>query len=207
MNVKHQDGSLRVAPFKAGKQPSVHSQSPTPTASPQGSNQPTRDHLHKRLDRLTTDALVEREDTIVLFAKLHRFNVFVTYLRRLVAIIDQDGAEPDCGDRDTAAMGRDLEGHLHVSLELSGHNAVEIKAIIDTEVDRQYRAAQRESEAAGRPVPSTAVLRARAVAELIRRGADPNPAGHKPVASVILPVQVDRDGHPTADTHHRWQRR
>jgi hypothetical protein len=145
----------------------------------------------------TIGALIEREDAIVSFAKLHRYNVFVTYLRRLVAIIDSEGPEPDCGDRDTATQGRDLEGHLHVSLELSGHNATEIEAIITGEVDRQFRAARRESEAAGRPVPATAVLRARAIVELVRRGADPNPTGHKPVTSVILPVTVDRDGHPT----------
>ena len=82
-------------------------------------------------------------------------------------------------------------------LELSGHNAVEIQGIINTEVDRQYRAAVRESETTGRPVPTTAILRARAVTELLRRGADPNPTGQKPVVSVILPVTVDRDGHPT----------
>ena len=34
--------------------------------------------------------------------------------------------------------------------------------------------------------------------ELMRRGADPNPAGSKPSASVILPVTVDRHGVPTA---------
>ena len=146
----------------------------------------------------TLDGLLEAEDKLLVFAKLHRYRTFVTFLRRLVAIIDQDGCEPDCGDRDTASQGRDLEGHLHVSLELSGHNAIEIEAIINTEVDRQYRAAQREHKAAGIAIPTTAVLRARAIVELIRRGADPNPLGHKPVASVILPVTVDCDGHPTA---------
>jgi hypothetical protein len=144
------------------------------------------------------DGLIEAEDQLLVFAKLHRYRIFVTFLRRVAATLDEDGCEPDCGDRDTASMGRDLERHLHLSLELSGHNAVEIEGIINTEVDRQYRAAVRESEAAGRPVPTTAVLRARAIVELIRRGADPNPAGHKPVASVILPVQVDRHGQLTA---------
>jgi hypothetical protein len=146
----------------------------------------------------TTGGLMEHEDTIVSFAKLHRYNTFVTYLRRLAAIIDQDGVEPDCGDRDTATMGRDLESHLHVSLELSGHNAIEIEAIINTEVDRQYRAAQREQDAVGLPVPTTAVLRARAIVELIRRGADANTTGSRSSASVILPVTVDRHGNPTA---------
>ncbi|MCZ7630988.1 MAG: hypothetical protein M5U19_18945 [Microthrixaceae bacterium] len=91
----------------------------------------------------TVEALVEAEDAIVSFAKIHRFDVYVAYLRRLVAIIDSDGGEPDCGDRDTAAMGRDFEGHLHVALELSGHNAAEIEGIINTETDRQYRVAAR----------------------------------------------------------------
>jgi hypothetical protein len=145
----------------------------------------------------TVDGLVEYQDTIVLFAKLHRYNVFVTYLRRLVAVIDQDGVEPDCGDTDTASQGRDLEGHLHLSLELSGHNATEIEAIINTEVDRQYRAAQREQDAAGLPIPATGVLRARAIVELLRRGADTNTTGSRSSALVILPVTVDRHGTPT----------
>lgn len=146
----------------------------------------------------TLDALVERESAIVSFAKVHRFDVYVAYLRRLVAIIDSEGVEPDCGDRDTAAMGRDFEGHLHLSLELSGHNAVEIEGIINTETDRQYRGAQREHDVAGVAMPEMGVLRARAVTELLRRGADPNPNGVKAVASVILPVTVGRDGRPSA---------
>ena len=146
----------------------------------------------------TVDALVERESAIVSFAKIHRFDVYVAYLRRLVAIIDSEGSEPDCGDRDTAAMGRDFEGHLHLSLELSGHNAVEIEGIINTETDRQYRAAQREHDVAGVAIPEMGVLRARAVTELLRRGADPNPNGAKAVTSVVLAVTVDRDGRPIA---------
>ncbi len=144
------------------------------------------------------DSLVDIEDRLVRFAKLHRYRLFVTHLRQVVAVLDDDGPEPDCGDRDTAAMGRDLEGHLHLSLELSGHSAVEIEAIINTETDRQYRAACREHDSAGTAVPTMCVLRARAIVELIRRGADPNPHRSHPSPSAILPIVVDGDGVPAA---------
>ncbi len=146
----------------------------------------------------TIEALLEQENQIVRFAKLHRFNVYVSYLRRLVAVIDTDGAEPDCGDVDTATMARDFDGNLRLFMELSGHNAVEAEAIINTETDRQHRAAVREQEAVGTPLPSMAVLRARALMELLRRGADPHGRAANPVPSVILPVTVDRCGHPLA---------
>ncbi len=145
----------------------------------------------------TVDALVDQQDQIVWFAKHHRFGVYVAFLRRLVAVVDTDGAEPDCGDRDTATMDRDFDGNLRLFMELSGHNAVEAEAIINTETDRQYRAAVREHEASGITVPGMTVLRARAVMELLRRGADPNPSRSHPVPSVILPLAADRDGLPT----------
>lgn len=145
----------------------------------------------------TVDVLVQHEDRIVWFAKLHRFGVYVAFLRRLVAIVDTDGAEPDCGDRDTAVLDRDFDGNLRLFMELSGHNAVEAEAIIEAETDRQYRASVREHETTGMAVPAMAVLRGRAVMELLRRGADPAPGRCHPVPSVILPVVVDRDGVPT----------
>lgn len=145
-----------------------------------------------------TDELVAIEDSLVSYARRHQYPVFVRHLTHLVALLDQDGAEPDCGDRDTAAMGHDLEGHLHLRLELSGHNAIEAERIINEEADRQYRAAVREHEATGRRVPDPAVLRARAVMELLRRGAKSNPSSSTPATEAILPVVVDRDGRPVA---------
>ncbi len=142
----------------------------------------------------TIDALIGLQDELLRFAKFHPYHVFVTHLRRVVRVLDPDGAEPDCGDRDTASVARDLEGHLHVRLEASGHNAVEVEQIINTELDRQYRAAVREQQAAGIPVPSQGVLRARAVIELIRRGAQPNPKASSPVVEALLPISVDCDG-------------
>jgi len=142
----------------------------------------------------TIEGLMAVEDDLVRFAKMHRYRVFIAYLRQVVAMLDGDGAEPDCGDRDTAAMGTDLEGHLHVNLELTGHNAIEIEAIINSETDRQYRVAVREHDTAGVAMPSMGVLRCRAVVELLRRGANPNTSGGKRHTSVVLAVGVDRDG-------------
>ncbi len=144
------------------------------------------------------DALVEQEHRIVRIAKLYPFRRFVRFLRRLAAMLDEDGPEPDCGDRDTAAMARDFESHLHVRLELSGHNAAAAERIINDELDRQWRNARREHREAGVPVPPAGVLRARAVMELLRRGAKANPDSPGPAVEAILPVVVDRGGRPVA---------
>ncbi len=142
----------------------------------------------------TVDGLVELQDSLVRFAKLQSYKVFVAHLRRVVAVVDPDGSEPDCGDRDTASLGRDLEGHLHVRLEASGHNAVEVEQIINAETDRQFRSAVKEYDATGMGVPAHSVLRARAIVELIRRGAQPNPKASSPVVEAVLPVTVDVHG-------------
>ena len=143
------------------------------------------------------DALIEIEAPLVSFAQRHRYAVFVRHLRHLVALLDQDGSEPDCNDHDTARMALDGEDHLHLVVELTGHNAVVAQHVLDAETDRQYRAAVREKEASGIAVPPTPVLRARAVAELLRRGAGPQPRGSKPAVEAILPITVDRLGRPT----------
>ena len=144
------------------------------------------------------DALVEHEHRIVRVARMYPFRRFVRFLRRLAATLDEDGPQPDCGDRDTAAMARDFEGHLHLRLELSGHNAVEAERIINAELHRQRRLADAEQREAGIPVPDASVLRARAVMELLRRGAKANPKSPKPAVEAILPVTVDDRGRPTA---------
>lgn len=143
------------------------------------------------------DALVELEGDLVRFARQHHFAVFKRHLRYLVALLDQDGAEPDCGDRDTARMAALDDGHLHLVVDLSGHHATTAQRIITEETDRQYRAAVSEHAATGVPVPSLPVLRARAVHELLRRGVKANPDSPKPAVEAIVPITVDRDGVPT----------
>lgn len=145
-----------------------------------------------------TDLLVELEDKIVRVARLQTFRHFQMFLRRLVSSLDQDGPEPDCGDVDTAAMGRDLESNLHLRLELSGHNAVTVERIINDETDRQYRAAVKEAEATGGAVPQMGVLRARAVVELLRRGAQANPNSARPAVEASVSVTADSGGRPTS---------
>ncbi|MFV0315423.1 MAG: DUF222 domain-containing protein [Microthrixaceae bacterium] len=142
-------------------------------------------------------ALVELQDELAKFASQHRFTVFQRHLRNLVALLDADGPEPDCGDRDTAQMAADGAGNLLLSLELSGHNAIVAERIIRDETNRQYRAAVREQEACGVDIPTMAVLRARAILEVLRRGAKVNPQSPKPAVEAILPITVDRRGRPT----------
>ena len=142
-------------------------------------------------------ALVELEDGLVTFASRHRFTVYQRHLRNLVAILDQDGPVPDCGDVDRARMSADGNGNLLVDAEFSGHNAVTAQRIIQAETDRQYRMARSEHETAGSDIPPMAVLRARALQALLRRGARARVDDPKPVVEAILPVTVDSEGNPT----------
>ncbi|MEZ5239704.1 MAG: DUF222 domain-containing protein [Microthrixaceae bacterium] len=143
-------------------------------------------------------ALLQVQDRIVEFAETRRFSHFRTWLASLVELLDQDGAEPDPGEANTASMAADGQGNLHLVLELTGVDAVCAQRIINNETDRQTRQAQRETETTGAPMPTAQQLRARAVVELLRRGAKANPNSPKPAVEAVVTVTVDPNGRPTA---------
>ncbi|MEZ5240031.1 MAG: DUF222 domain-containing protein, partial [Microthrixaceae bacterium] len=142
-------------------------------------------------------ALLQVQDRIVEFAETRRFSHFRTWLASLVELLDQDGAEPDPGEANTASMAADGQGNLHLVLELTGVDAVCAQRIINNETDRQTRQAQRETETTGAPMPTAQQLRARAVVELLRRGAKANPNSPKPAIEAVVTVTVDPNGNPT----------
>ncbi|MFV0316456.1 MAG: HNH endonuclease, partial [Microthrixaceae bacterium] len=140
-------------------------------------------------------ALLEVQDQIIAYACRHRFSHFKAWLTALVELLDEDGPEPDHRDHNTASMATDGQS-LHLVMDLVGADAVVARRIIDTECDRQYRAAKTECETAGIEMPTVQQLRARAVIELLRRGADPDPTSPTAVTEAIVTLPVDRDGKP-----------
>ncbi|MFV0315862.1 MAG: DUF222 domain-containing protein, partial [Microthrixaceae bacterium] len=140
-------------------------------------------------------ALLEVQDQIIAYACRHRFSHFKAWLTALVELLDADGPEPDLGDRNTASMATDAQS-LHLVMDLTGADAVVARRIIDTECDRQYRTAKTECETAGIEMPTVRQLRARAVIELLRRGADPDPSSPAAVTEAVVTLPVDRDGKP-----------
>ncbi len=143
------------------------------------------------------EGLIAVQDSLLHMARTARFDTYRRHLRIAASLADIDGAQPDCGDIDSARMGVASDGALRLFVELTGHNAVVAERIVKDETDRQYRAAVREHDTTGAPMPTVGVLRARAIMELLRRGAANSPGDtSKPRCEAILPVTVDDDGRP-----------
>ena len=136
------------------------------------------------------------------------FEAFRRDLRVVAARADVDGPEPDCSDVDTVSASTGAGGEFHLRGRFSGHNAVVMQRALRGELDRQWRAAVREHAVTGRALPSSGVLRARALAELVRRGVAGDPAtATAPRTEAILEVRDDHgrarvrsiDGEPVDD--------
>ena len=143
------------------------------------------------------DALVEIQDSLVEFASHNRFTHYVAHLRSIVALLDEDGPEPDHRDHNTARMAADGTANLHLVMDLTGADAVTAQRIINSETDRQHRDAVRENELAGIPIPEAPLLRARAITELLSRGAKANPASPRPAVEAVITLNTDSEGRPT----------
>ena len=141
-------------------------------------------------------ALVEVQEQIIEFASRHRFSHFRSWLASLVQLLDADGPEPDHGEANHASMAADGEGNLHLVMALTGSDAVVAQHIIDTETDRQFRTARSESEATGTAMPTAQQLRARALVELLRRGAGCGAASTTNALEAVITVTTDTHGRP-----------
>ena len=143
----------------------------------------------------TVDALVATEAELLEMAYASTFEAFRRDLRVVAARADVDGPEPDCSEVDTVSASTGAGGEFHLRGRFSGHNAVVMERALRDELDRQWRAAVREHAATGRALPSSGVLRARALAELVRRGMAGDPAtATAPRTEAILEVRDHGDG-------------
>ncbi len=143
--------------------------------------------------------LIDLEVDLVDLARRVRYRYFVSHLRNLVALLDQDGPAPDCSETDSVRLGKaDGTGTLYLNAILSGHNAVTAERLLSIETDRQYRQAAAEFEATGTPIPPAPILRARALMVLLRDGAAAPADCGKPRTEAVLPITVDHNGQPIA---------
>ncbi|MEZ5348915.1 MAG: HNH endonuclease signature motif containing protein [Microthrixaceae bacterium] len=143
------------------------------------------------------DMLIEIQDSLIDFASRNRFTHYVAHIRSIVALLDEDGPEPDHRDHNTARMAADGTANLHLVMDLTGADAVTAQRIINSETDRQHRDAVRENELAGIPIPEAPLLRARAITELLSRGAKANPASPRPAVEAVITLNTDSEGRPT----------
>jgi hypothetical protein len=108
-----------------------------------------------------------------------------------------DGPEPDGSEPDTDPLGwltcrTTSEGSLLLRGELVGHAAEVFRQALAAETSRRRRAAWREHDAAGTPMPRAGELRAEALLELIRRGVatDPTAVPSARTEAVVV-IQAD----------------
>jgi hypothetical protein len=148
------------------------------------------DHLAV-IDSVSTPRIAtELEECEPVLLGLARRCTFEAYRRNVGVIarrLDTDGPRPDCSTVDRLTMTTGAGGELHLRGRFSGAQATTIEAAIRAGWQHEARAAAAEHDAAGTSVPIAAVLRARALVELIRRGhnIDPGAATRSRVEAII----------------------
>lgn len=119
------------------------------------------------------DEVAELQEGLVGLAQACVFERWRRELSGIVAMVDTDGGHDPAGDdeRTTLRISPLLDGVATLSGVLAGEDAVVVHDTIEAIADELYRAARADHEAcADVPIPSRAVLRARAMVEVCRRG-------------------------------------
>jgi hypothetical protein len=102
---------------------------------------------------------------------------------------DEPDDEPDDG---WASIRPTASDTLRLHIELRGASAELVRQILSAEMSHQRRAAWREHESTGIPVPEAARLRARALVALLQRGASIDLAASAPGRTeAIVVIQAD----------------
>ncbi len=148
--------------------------------------------LHAVSNPRIAELLVDAEPTLLEMALETSFAAFRRNLRIIANRLDADGAEPDCSDVDELSLSTDAQGGLHLRGRLSGHQATAFSRALRNEYDRQWRSASTEHGRAGAEIPTPAVLRARALVEVVRRGLGSDPASaERPRCDAVIVVEHD----------------
>jgi hypothetical protein len=138
--------------------------------------------------------VVELQERFVELAHGVRFEQWAREVRALIDLADTDGAEPDASNA-RLAMSDGLCGELHLDVDLVGDGAASVRAALLEEVDRRFRAHQRDKEAVDGQaadvllgLPGRRQLLAEALVEIVRRGTAVRPGVPAPVTDVTVVV-------------------
>lgn len=149
-----------------------------------------------------TDVLVAAQDEIIALAETSTFEQWKRDIIALAEYADENGIEPDPYERNELHLAKTLGGCTDVSGSFDAANGLAIRTAIETKADELFKRFTRDRElSADLVVPPRTVLRALAMAELIREavGAEPG-SGSAPRAEVTLVVHdtevTDPDGSP-----------
>jgi hypothetical protein len=127
---------------------------------------------------------------LVALAATMRFEDWARHVRALVDLADTDGGHDPRPERRSLTWGRGLDGELHGRFTLLGADAAAFEHLIDTATDRRFRQASKDRDAApvDLPMPTRTQLRADALTELVRSGADTSdPAATTTDVTITIP--------------------
>jgi hypothetical protein len=127
---------------------------------------------------------------LVALAATMRFEDWTRHVRALIDLADTDGGHDPKPERRSLTWGRGLDGELHGRFTLLGADAAAFEHLIETAADRLFRQASKDRDAApvDLPMPTRTQLRADALAELVRAGADAtDPAATTADVTVTIP--------------------
>lgn len=157
------------------------------------------DHAHALADAVTPRLLEKLQKHEQKLIKMASSLTVEQWRKDLRAVIDQfDAAQPKDKPKlreSKASFNYDETGRLRIHGEFFGPDALTMFHIINEETRRQLRKAKDEQEAIETPVPDGQVLRGKAFAELLRRGASPTGA-KKPVTEAVLVLDPRSELHP-----------
>jgi hypothetical protein len=131
---------------------------------------------------------------LVALAATMRFEDWARHVRALVDLADTDGGHDPRPERRSLTWGRGLDGELHLRGTLLGAEAAAFEHLVETTADRLFRRASEDRDAApvDLPMPTRTQLRADALAELVRSGADAT----EPAATTADVAVTVRHDHP-----------
>ena len=146
--------------------------------------------------------LVELQEYLLSRVPGRRYERWAAELRAICAELDQDGPEPEDGERDSLVIS-ETGGVTVITGCLHGSEGEELSQAIEAETERLFRRAQADAkECPDLVVPGWMALRAKALLELIRRAQHTcTTNGRQTGADITLIIQAEQaDGQATPDT-------
>ena len=138
----------------------------------------------------TETALVDLQDELLGRVTGRRFGSWRRELSAVCALLDTEGPEPAVEHDDKVFLSETLHGLVDLKGTFTGSTAEEIRQLVEAHTDRLYRQARRDANLTpDLRVPTRAVLRARALLDLLRRGSSEQSTGG-PVTHINLDIEA-----------------
>lgn len=146
----------------------------------------------------TEAALVDLQDELLERIPGRRLEAWRRELSAICALLDADGPEPAVERDDKLFLSETLDGLVDLRGTFTGSTGEELRQLVEAHTDRLHRQARRDAKLTpDLPIPTRAVLRARALLDLLRRGAS-GQGGGGPETHINLDIEAVPVPAPTA---------